>query len=121
MIAKDVALEDNIHFAVDKPTPFDWRLRIRSAQVADEGIYECYVMVTLNAMLSDRRTLAVHCMNRAIGYFFYFFRYMAICTAMLRAFLVITPIQSVHCVKPTWARLSDWWETSTVNCVEHVV
>lgn len=61
LIADDMALEDNIHYALEKPTPFEWKLRIRSIQVSDEGIYECAVQVTLNAFSSDYRRLIVYC------------------------------------------------------------
>jgi len=58
-ISQDMAMDDNIHYSMEKPTQFTWRLRVRSIQVSDEGNYMCYVQVTLNSRVFANRTVSV--------------------------------------------------------------
>jgi len=58
-ISQDMAMDDNIHYSMEKPTQFTWRLRVRSIQIADEGNYMCYVQVTLNSRVFANRTVSV--------------------------------------------------------------
>jgi hypothetical protein len=58
-ISLDMALDNNIDFSIEKPTQFTWRLRVRTIQVSDEGVYMCFVQVTLNSRVSANRTVVV--------------------------------------------------------------
>jgi len=61
-LSQDMALEDNIHYSIERPTQFTWRLRIRSIQVTDEGIYQCFVLTNLDSRAEDHRVISVVCM-----------------------------------------------------------
>jgi hypothetical protein len=52
-------MDDNIHYSIEKPTQFTWRLRVRAIQVSDEGVYMCFVQVTLNSRVFANRTVSV--------------------------------------------------------------
>jgi hypothetical protein len=58
-VSQDMGLEDNIHYSIERPTQFTWRLRVRAIQVTDEGTYECFVLTTLNSRANDKRTIVV--------------------------------------------------------------
>jgi hypothetical protein len=58
-ISQDMAMDDNIHYSMEKPTQFTWRLRVRAIQVTDEGNYMCFVQVTLNSRVFANRTVTV--------------------------------------------------------------
>lgn len=58
-LSQDMALEDNIHFSIERPTQFTWRLRIRAIQTSDDGIYQCFVLTTLNSRAKDERKIIV--------------------------------------------------------------
>lgn len=58
-VAQDMALMDNIHFSMEKPTQYTWRLRIRGIQVADEGNYTCFVQLTQITQATDFRYVQV--------------------------------------------------------------
>jgi hypothetical protein len=58
-ISQDMAMDDNIHYSMEKPTQFTWRLRVRSIQVTDEGNYMCFVQVTLSSRVFANRTVSV--------------------------------------------------------------
>jgi len=60
-LSQDMALEDNIHYSIEKPTQFTWRLRIRAIQVTDEGIYQCFVLTNQNSRAADNRVISVVC------------------------------------------------------------
>ena len=60
-LSQDMALEDNIHYSIERPTQFTWRLRIRNIQVTDEGMYQCYVLTNQNSKAEDRRIISVVC------------------------------------------------------------
>ena len=61
-LSQDMALEDNIHYSIEKPTQFTWRLRIRAIQVSDEGTYQCFVLTNQNSRAQDNRVISVVCM-----------------------------------------------------------
>ena len=58
-IAQDMALEDNIHYSLEKPTQYTWRLRVRGIQVTDEGTYTCFVQLTQISRAQDLRVVYV--------------------------------------------------------------
>jgi len=58
-LSQDMALEDNIHYSIERPTQFTWKLRIRAIQVTDEGQYQCFVLTTLNSRARDERYITV--------------------------------------------------------------
>lgn len=60
-IAADLSVDDNIKYSIENPYPFTYRLRIRNAQVADEGIYACFVQVAAYGQnrVEDTRTVLV--------------------------------------------------------------
>lgn len=58
-LSQDMALEDNIHYSIEKPTQFTWRLRIRAIQVTDDGTYQCYVLTNQNSRAEDHRVISV--------------------------------------------------------------
>jgi hypothetical protein len=58
-LSQDMALEDNIHYSIERPTQFTWKLRIRAIQVSDEGTYMCFVLTTLNSRAKDERYISV--------------------------------------------------------------
>jgi len=58
-ISQDMAMDDNIHYSMEKPTQFTWRLRVRNIQVSDEGNYMCFVQVTQIARVFANRTAQV--------------------------------------------------------------
>ena len=60
-ISQDLAMEDNIQYGIEKPSPFTWRLRIRAVQIVDNGNYMCFVQVTLISKVFANRTLTVVC------------------------------------------------------------
>jgi len=62
-LSKDLALEDNIHYSIEKPRDFTWRLRIRFIQVSDEGTYQCYVLTNQDSRAADHRIITVVCMS----------------------------------------------------------
>lgn len=59
LIAQDMALPDNIHFSLEKPTQYTWRLRIRGVQVTDNGNYTCFVQLTQITQATDFRIVEV--------------------------------------------------------------
>ena len=61
-LSQDMALEDNIHYSIERPTQFTWRLRIRAIQVTDEGTYQCFVLTNQNSRAEDHRVISVVCM-----------------------------------------------------------
>jgi len=65
-LSQDMALEDNIHYSIEKPTQFTWRLRIRSIQVTDEGTYQCFVLTNQNSRAEDNRVISVVCMSQLL-------------------------------------------------------
>lgn len=58
-LSQDMALEDNIHYSIERPTQFTWRLRIRSIQVTDEGTYQCFVLTNQDSREEDHRVISV--------------------------------------------------------------
>jgi len=58
-LSQDMALEDNIHYSIEKPTQFTWKLRVRAIQVTDVGVYQCFVLTTLNSRAKDERHITV--------------------------------------------------------------
>jgi neurotrimin len=58
-LSQDMGLEDNIHYSIERPTQFTWRLRIRAIQTSDDGTYQCFVLTTLNSRASDERRINV--------------------------------------------------------------
>lgn len=54
-----MALPDNIHFSLEKPTQYTWRLRIRGVQVTDNGNYTCFVQLTQITQATDFRIVEV--------------------------------------------------------------
>jgi len=58
-LSQDMALEDNIHYSIERPTQFTWKLRIRAIQFPDEGMYQCFVLTTLNSRARDERYVSV--------------------------------------------------------------
>ena len=54
-----MALPDNIHFSLEKPTQYTWRLRIRGVQVSDNGNYTCFVQLTQITQATDFRIVQV--------------------------------------------------------------
>ena len=60
-LSQDMALEDNIHYSIERPTQFTWRLRIRAIQVTDEGTYQCFVLTNQNSRAEDHRVISVVC------------------------------------------------------------
>src|SRR6218665_400361 len=58
-ISVDMDLQDNMKWSIEKPTPYSWRLRIRGLEVADEGNYTCFVVLTSNnnRVMSNRTVI----------------------------------------------------------------
>ncbi|CAG5127980.1 unnamed protein product [Candidula unifasciata] len=50
---------DAYRWALDKPSPTAWRLRIQNVQVTDEGLYVCKVQVVNQNYVPDQRELRV--------------------------------------------------------------
>jgi len=61
-LSQDMALEDNIHYSIERPTQFTWRLRVRAIQVTDEGTYQCFVLTNQDSRAEDHRVISVVCM-----------------------------------------------------------
>ncbi|ESN93654.1 hypothetical protein HELRODRAFT_194010 [Helobdella robusta] len=58
-ISQDMALDDNIHYSIEKPSQYTWSLRVRGVQVADEGRYICFVQMTQISRSKDYRDVKV--------------------------------------------------------------
>ncbi|XP_059140571.1 lachesin-like [Physella acuta] len=58
-IATGTRSYDAFRWALDKPTPTAWRLRLQNAQVTDEGLYTCKVQVGQNNYVWDQKELKV--------------------------------------------------------------
>jgi limbic system-associated membrane protein len=58
-LSQDMGLEDNIHYSIERPTQFTWRMRIRAIQTTDIGQYQCFVLTTLNSRAQDIRYIDV--------------------------------------------------------------
>lgn len=60
-ISTDLSVDDNIKYSIENPFPFTFRLRIRNAQVADEGFYVCFVQVAAYGQnkVKDEKTVLV--------------------------------------------------------------
>jgi neurotrimin len=58
-LSQDMGLEDNIHYSIERPTQFTWRLRIRAIQTTDDGTYQCFVLTSLNTRAKDERIINV--------------------------------------------------------------
>lgn len=50
---------DAYRWALDKPSPTAWRLRVQNVQVTDEGLYVCKVQVVNQNYVPDQRELRV--------------------------------------------------------------
>jgi limbic system-associated membrane protein len=50
---------DAFRWALDRPSPTSWRLRIQNVQVTDEGMYMCRVQVVTQNYVVDQRELRV--------------------------------------------------------------
>lgn len=59
LISTDTAIEDNVKYSVEKPSPFNWRLRIKAIQVNDEGNYTCLVQVTRQTVVNATFNITV--------------------------------------------------------------
>lgn len=59
-ISIDLDIVDNTKWSIEKPTPYTWRLRIRSLAYTDEGNYTCYVPLSdkMNRAESNRTVFA---------------------------------------------------------------
>lgn len=58
-IATGTRSYDAFRWALDKPTPTAWRLRLQNAQVTDEGLYTCKVQVGQNNYVQDTKELKI--------------------------------------------------------------
>lgn len=58
-ISQDMALEDNIHFGIERPSQYTWSLRVRGVQLTDDGTYYCFVQLTQTSRSQDYRHVFV--------------------------------------------------------------
>lgn len=54
-----MALDDNIHYGIEKPSEYTWSLRVRGIQVTDNGKYICFVQLTQIIRAQDYRDVQV--------------------------------------------------------------
>ncbi|CAD5122152.1 DgyrCDS10600 [Dimorphilus gyrociliatus] len=45
-ISENERPKDNTKYAIEKPKDFTWRLRIKSTQTHDSGVYSCYIRIS---------------------------------------------------------------------------
>ena len=58
-ISEHLYAHDNHKHGIENPYPFTFRLRIRNAQLSDEGLYECYVSVASHGQTKVKKSRIV--------------------------------------------------------------
>jgi len=56
-ISQDMGSDDVNKWVIEKPTDFQWRLRVKAIQEADEGIYSCFVQLTIDTKVIANKTV----------------------------------------------------------------
>ena len=58
-ILQDTALDDSIHYSIERPSLYTWSLWVRGVQLTDDGEYKCFVQLNQVSVASEIRNVYV--------------------------------------------------------------